>query len=58
MKIAVLTLITLLALPPEIAQAGEVPGEMISITNRELINSQTGAPLKGCPKLVRLQNAL
>jgi hypothetical protein len=58
MKKLVLTLVTLLALSAPAAFAGTETGQAIPITNRILVNSQTGAPIAGCPLILRLTHTL
>ncbi len=58
MKSLVLTLVTLLALSAPAAFAGTETGQATPITNRVLVNSQTGAPIAGCPLILRLTHTL
>ena len=58
MKYTLLTLVTLLALSAPAAFAGTDTGQVTPVTNRVLVNSQTGAPIAGCPQILRLTHSL
>ena len=54
MRYLVLTSITLLALSAPAAFAGTEIGLVTIVTDGVLVNSQTGAPIIGCPQILRL----
>ena len=53
----VLAFLALLALTAP-ALAGTGTQSMTPITDRDLITSQTGAPIEGCPPILRFTNNL
>ena len=57
MNIPVLALLALLALTAP-ALAGTGTQSMTPISDRDLITSQTGAPIDGCPPIARFTNNL
>jgi len=57
MNFTVLALLALLALTAPVS-AGTGSQPVTPITNTDLITSQTGAPIEGCPLIVRSTNNL
>ncbi len=58
MKNLVLVTVTLLALNAPAAHAETKCGQATPITDRVLVNSQTGAPVEGSPQILRLTHTL